>query len=136
MQSNLFCSYLLVVAGQISCDQVPCPKLHCSNPVPVEGECCPQCANCDYYGRVYDDGQQFVSQRDPCHICVCRVGYLGYYFLSSCYQIKIPFSFQKCQITEKNLLTLIKIHLCSFIVKYSKLQNNKENDKKMHCKLY
>ncbi|XP_046559409.1 kielin/chordin-like protein, partial [Haliotis rubra] len=61
-------------AGQVTCDRVPCPQLRCSDPQTVPGACCPVCSRCEYFSKFYEDGQTFVSPRDPCESCLCKDG--------------------------------------------------------------
>ncbi|XP_067675152.1 uncharacterized protein [Haliotis asinina] len=68
------CSHCVCREGQVTCDRVPCPQLRCSDPQTVPGACCPVCSRCEYFSKFYEDGQTFVSPRDPCESCLCKDG--------------------------------------------------------------
>lgn len=59
--------------GSVECAARNCPRTACSNPVEVPGECCPQCIQCIYEGREYENDAPVYSS-DPCETCVCRFG--------------------------------------------------------------
>ncbi|XP_063970830.1 kielin/chordin-like protein [Lytechinus pictus] len=46
----------------------------CSHPVQIPGQCCPECSQCEYDGRIIPDGMQFRHFTDPCQICTCSRG--------------------------------------------------------------
>ncbi|XP_055339967.1 BMP-binding endothelial regulator protein-like isoform X2 [Paramacrobiotus metropolitanus] len=47
----------------------------CSNPVPLNGSCCPVCQGCYLNGKLYAEGET-ISAPDPCIRCSCRNGNL------------------------------------------------------------
>uniref|UniRef100_A0A8D2IVD0 von Willebrand factor C and EGF domain-containing protein n=1 Tax=Varanus komodoensis TaxID=61221 RepID=A0A8D2IVD0_VARKO len=60
--------------GQILCRAVMC-KAACSHPIPpVEGECCPSCTGCSYYGIPRTEGEVFSLSEENCTVCVCLAG--------------------------------------------------------------
>ncbi|XP_070188785.1 uncharacterized protein [Littorina saxatilis] len=70
------CSRCICEESQILCTDMRdrCSAVRCQNPRQVPGQCCPVCDGCDYYSRYYEDGQSFISPRDPCQRCACRRG--------------------------------------------------------------
>ncbi|XP_072164791.1 kielin/chordin-like protein [Diadema setosum] len=74
VQSPERCQICRCSRGSILCDQVPCPQLTCPNPVLLPGQCCPECRQCVFEGTTFYNGEQFVSQQDPCQSCRCEVG--------------------------------------------------------------
>ncbi|XP_043913202.1 chordin-like protein 1 [Protopterus annectens] len=81
--------------GNVLCNRVKCPSLHCSNPVSVPQQCCPRCPDelpfpgaskisaksCEYNGTVYQNGELFVAeglfqnkQPNQCAQCSCSEG--------------------------------------------------------------
>nr|XP_028593264.1 von Willebrand factor C and EGF domain-containing protein isoform X7 [Podarcis muralis] len=60
--------------GQVLCGAVMC-EVACSHPVPpMEGECCPSCTGCFYYGTARTEGDVFSLSEENCTICVCLGG--------------------------------------------------------------
>ncbi|XP_033013205.1 von Willebrand factor C and EGF domain-containing protein isoform X1 [Lacerta agilis] len=60
--------------GQVLCGAVMC-EVACSHPVPpMEGECCPSCTGCFYYGTARAEGDVFSLSEENCTICVCLGG--------------------------------------------------------------
>ena len=61
--------YFVSQSGDVVC--VP-PQCHtrCLHPAP--GQCCPECHNCRFENRLYQNGQTF--QPDPCRTCRCSLG--------------------------------------------------------------
>ncbi|KAI3378697.1 hypothetical protein SNEBB_005622 [Seison nebaliae] len=58
--------------GKVSCVQVSCPPVDCSNPQKIEGNCCPICpSNCEADGKRYLLGEYFNPT--PCKKCRCNV---------------------------------------------------------------
>uniref|UniRef100_A0ABM5F872 von Willebrand factor C and EGF domain-containing protein isoform X1 n=3 Tax=Pogona vitticeps TaxID=103695 RepID=A0ABM5F872_9SAUR len=61
-------------SGQVLCQAVKC-EVACSHPVPPgEGECCPICAGCFYYGISRAEGEVFSLSKENCTVCVCLAG--------------------------------------------------------------
>ncbi|XP_053139656.1 von Willebrand factor C and EGF domain-containing protein isoform X2 [Hemicordylus capensis] len=60
--------------GQVLCQAVVC-QVACSHPIPpTEGECCPSCTGCFYYGIVRAEGDVFSLSDENCTVCVCLAG--------------------------------------------------------------
>ncbi|XP_022082453.1 zonadhesin-like [Acanthaster planci] len=61
----------------VKCRQVNCDIPRCSDPILLEGACCPSCQEkfCTYAGNVYPDGATFKS--NPCSNCICEDGQVG-----------------------------------------------------------
>ncbi|XP_033117225.1 uncharacterized protein LOC117117126 [Anneissia japonica] len=57
----------------IQCTEQQC-DIDCDNPVSIEGECCPDCKGCMYYGRGYHTGDQYRSVYEHCDQCICLEG--------------------------------------------------------------
>ncbi|XP_071959599.1 uncharacterized protein [Antedon mediterranea] len=57
----------------IQCNKQQC-DISCDNPVQIEGECCPVCNGCLYFGRGYHTGDQFRSVYEHCDQCICLDG--------------------------------------------------------------
>ncbi|XP_013412584.1 kielin/chordin-like protein isoform X2 [Lingula anatina] len=60
--------------GNVDCEPVQCPVVTCDNPVTTSGQCCPVCEECRYQGKVYRNGQSFISAINPCLRCLCNDG--------------------------------------------------------------
>lgn len=63
----------MLQAGVITTSEAICPKLSCSNPVQVEGQCCPSCPTCEVEGKTYSAGEIFHPYSDTCVTCECKV---------------------------------------------------------------
>ncbi|KAH0621078.1 hypothetical protein JD844_022102 [Phrynosoma platyrhinos] len=60
--------------GQVLCQAVTC-EVTCSHPIAaVEGECCPSCRGCLYYGVSRSEGEVFSLSEENCTVCVCLAG--------------------------------------------------------------
>ena len=69
------CLSVALQQGTVTCEQVSCPTLTCSNPMPMAGQCCPVCPKlCQYEGLSYGDGETFSPPNAPCQECLCRQG--------------------------------------------------------------
>ncbi|XP_030586937.1 kielin/chordin-like protein [Archocentrus centrarchus] len=68
------CQECRCVDGNMACSPVRCPALSCHNPVRHTGECCPQCEQCKFQSKVYENGETFTSKRHPCLQCHCSAG--------------------------------------------------------------
>ncbi|KAM9650369.1 kielin/chordin-like protein [Trichechus inunguis] len=52
----------------VTCTQKPCPGGPCLEP----GACCPHCEpGCEYEGKLYEEGANFLSSSNPCLQCSC-----------------------------------------------------------------
>ncbi|XP_026575935.1 von Willebrand factor C and EGF domain-containing protein [Pseudonaja textilis] len=60
--------------GQVFCQTVTC-DVSCSHPIPpAQGECCPTCTGCFYYGMSRVEGDVFSLSEENCTVCVCLAG--------------------------------------------------------------
>ncbi|XP_039200206.1 von Willebrand factor C and EGF domain-containing protein isoform X4 [Crotalus tigris] len=60
--------------GQVFCRAVTC-EVSCSHPIlPAQGECCPTCTGCFYYGMSRVEGDVFSLSEENCTVCVCLAG--------------------------------------------------------------
>ncbi|XP_042293447.1 von Willebrand factor C and EGF domain-containing protein isoform X2 [Sceloporus undulatus] len=60
--------------GQVLCQALTC-EVTCSHPIlAVEGECCPSCRGCLYYGVSRAEGEVFSLSEENCTVCVCLAG--------------------------------------------------------------
>ncbi|XP_061465769.1 von Willebrand factor C and EGF domain-containing protein isoform X2 [Rhineura floridana] len=60
--------------GQVLCRAMMC-EVACSHPLPpLEGECCPSCTGCFYYGIARAEGDVFSLSDENCTVCVCLEG--------------------------------------------------------------
>ncbi|KAM6466999.1 von Willebrand factor C and EGF domain-containing protein isoform 2-T2 [Liasis olivaceus] len=60
--------------GQVFCRAVTC-EVSCSHPIPpAQGECCPSCTGCFYYGMSRVEGDVFSLSEENCTVCVCLAG--------------------------------------------------------------
>ncbi|XP_058014266.1 von Willebrand factor C and EGF domain-containing protein [Ahaetulla prasina] len=60
--------------GQVFCQTVTC-EVSCSHPIPpAQGECCPTCTGCFYYGMSRIEGDVFSLSEENCTVCVCLAG--------------------------------------------------------------
>ncbi|XP_067949762.1 kielin/chordin-like protein [Watersipora subatra] len=66
------CTSCECMDGNVRCDRIDCGPARCSNPVSVQGVCCPQCNACSFQGLYYNDGQTFSP--DGCQSCECSRG--------------------------------------------------------------
>ncbi|XP_016851050.2 von Willebrand factor C and EGF domain-containing protein isoform X2 [Anolis carolinensis] len=61
-------------SGQVRCQAMMC-EVTCSHAIPAaEGECCPSCRGCLYYGISRTEGEVFSLSEDNCTVCVCLAG--------------------------------------------------------------
>ncbi|XP_066496219.1 chordin-like protein 1 isoform X2 [Tiliqua scincoides] len=81
--------------GNVLCNRIRCPNLHCLSPVHVPQLCCPRCPDdslfsvgskvtgksCEYNGTTYNHGEMFVAtglfqnkQANQCAQCSCSEG--------------------------------------------------------------
>ncbi|KAB5575222.1 hypothetical protein PHYPO_G00218350 [Pangasianodon hypophthalmus] len=60
--------------GNARCWVKDCPPLSCHHPNTESGECCPSCNHCLYKQRIYENGQRFLDQDEPCNSCTCQDG--------------------------------------------------------------
>uniref|UniRef100_A0ABM5EVJ0 Chordin-like protein 1 n=1 Tax=Pogona vitticeps TaxID=103695 RepID=A0ABM5EVJ0_9SAUR len=81
--------------GNVQCNRIRCPNLHCPNPVQVPQMCCPRCPDdslfsvgskitgksCEFNGTTYQHGEMFVAeglfqnkQANQCAQCSCSEG--------------------------------------------------------------
>ncbi|XP_048370668.1 chordin-like protein 1 [Sphaerodactylus townsendi] len=81
--------------GNVLCNRIRCPALHCPAPVHVPQLCCPRCPDdslfsmggkitgksCEYNGTTYHHGEMFVAeglfqnrQANQCAQCSCSLG--------------------------------------------------------------
>ncbi|KAM6427120.1 chordin-like protein 1 [Liasis olivaceus] len=88
-------SCLCSETGNVLCNKIKCPALHCSTPVYEPHSCCPKCSDepvvsaddktigktCEYNGTTYQHGEMFVTegifhsrQDDQCEQCSCSEG--------------------------------------------------------------
>ncbi|XP_078295831.1 kielin/chordin-like protein isoform X2 [Panthera onca] len=59
-------------AGTMRCQGPSCAELNCLESYTPPGECCPVCRpGCEYEGRPYEEGANFLSSADPCLQCSC-----------------------------------------------------------------
>nr|XP_060489067.1 kielin/chordin-like protein isoform X8 [Panthera onca] len=59
-------------AGTVRCQGPSCAELNCLESYTPPGECCPVCRpGCEYEGRPYEEGANFLSSADPCLQCSC-----------------------------------------------------------------
>uniref|UniRef100_A0A8C4Q2N2 VWFC domain-containing protein n=1 Tax=Eptatretus burgeri TaxID=7764 RepID=A0A8C4Q2N2_EPTBU len=60
--------------GEVECKRTQCLET-CSHPVPIPGQCCPNCLQgCLYDEEVRGNNMSFTPASDPCSICVCLAG--------------------------------------------------------------
>ncbi|XP_041854067.1 kielin/chordin-like protein isoform X3 [Melanotaenia boesemani] len=64
--------------GNVQCLMKRCPRLPCSNPNVLPGDCCPHCpvppSDCVHEQRPYRHTEHFYSPADNCQSCVCNNG--------------------------------------------------------------
>ncbi|XP_074662900.1 kielin/chordin-like protein [Tubulanus polymorphus] len=60
--------------GVVSCIEEKCPPLTCSHPVSERNTCCPSCSRCFYDEKIFENGKEFIDQRDHCLKCICKDG--------------------------------------------------------------
>ncbi|XP_059141488.1 protein kinase C-binding protein NELL1-like [Physella acuta] len=67
------CNRCMCKNGTVECVHEECPKLDCTNPITVDGECCPVCpTTCLYSGKYYNDGE--TVSPSFCVTCTCVNG--------------------------------------------------------------
>ncbi|XP_053576426.1 von Willebrand factor C and EGF domain-containing protein [Bombina bombina] len=60
--------------SSILCKKTDCVDT-CPHPIPVPGQCCPDCsAGCFYGKRTYRNNESFPSTSDQCLTCICLMG--------------------------------------------------------------
>uniref|UniRef100_UPI00358FF5A9 von Willebrand factor C and EGF domain-containing protein-like n=1 Tax=Myxine glutinosa TaxID=7769 RepID=UPI00358FF5A9 len=60
--------------GKVECKRTQCLET-CSHPVPIPGQCCPNCLQgCLYDDEVRGNNMSFTPTSDPCSVCVCLAG--------------------------------------------------------------
>ncbi|KAM4617473.1 von Willebrand factor C and EGF domain-containing protein [Discoglossus pictus] len=69
------CSICICQAdSSIVCKKTDCLET-CPHPIPVPGQCCPDCsAGCFYGRRTFRNNESFLSTSDPCLTCICLMG--------------------------------------------------------------
>jgi hypothetical protein len=68
--------------GELRCDAHHCPPIRCDDP--IVGTCCDYCpGDCLIENQVYQSGEIFVPELDPCRECKCEVSFrhLGLIFM-------------------------------------------------------
>ncbi|XP_034389852.1 kielin/chordin-like protein [Cyclopterus lumpus] len=64
--------------GNVQCLMKRCPRLPCSNPNVLPGDCCPQCpappSGCVYEQQPYRHTERFYHPTDNCRSCACTNG--------------------------------------------------------------
>ncbi|XP_069045264.1 von Willebrand factor C and EGF domain-containing protein isoform X1 [Lepisosteus oculatus] len=70
---NQPCVHCICQFGEVTCEEVSC-TVTCSHPYPLLGECCPTCTVCLYEGQVLEDGGYYISETEPCTVCLCAAG--------------------------------------------------------------
>ncbi|XP_078077361.1 kielin/chordin-like protein [Mustelus asterias] len=69
------CTSCLCLDTEIRCSSISCStRGECTNPVKVEGQCCPLCQGCIFNGVNYTNGSQFIPHDSPCLQCHCSEG--------------------------------------------------------------
>ncbi|VDI74017.1 Hypothetical predicted protein, partial [Mytilus galloprovincialis] len=79
--------------GLVSCRNKQICPVTCSHGILRRGECCQDCNNCLYDGRVYRDSQTFTQPGDRCHQCTCYRGNVRCERTGICPQLS-------CRVTE------------------------------------
>lgn len=66
-----FCTPLYFLQG----DKVECVRQPCVTPCtyPTQGACCPLCDNCEFEGKIRQNGATFKP--DACRTCTCTVSF-------------------------------------------------------------
>ncbi|XP_063800439.1 von Willebrand factor C and EGF domain-containing protein isoform X2 [Pseudophryne corroboree] len=69
------CSICICQAdGSIVCRKTDCVET-CPHPIPVPGQCCPDCsAGCSYGRKTFKNNESFPSSTDSCLTCICLMG--------------------------------------------------------------
>ncbi|XP_042323727.1 kielin/chordin-like protein [Sceloporus undulatus] len=68
------CSICVCLQGEVVCSAVQCPPVPCQHPAQLQGACCPQCQQCSYNQRLYNNGQEFLDPDNLCQSCRCTDG--------------------------------------------------------------
>ncbi|XP_033101456.1 kielin/chordin-like protein [Anneissia japonica] len=58
--------------GNVRCERLPCPDVHCENPKIPRNGCCPTCDGCDYNGSRMASGESVPF--GDCETCTCMSG--------------------------------------------------------------
>ncbi|XP_066576023.1 von Willebrand factor C and EGF domain-containing protein isoform X2 [Amia ocellicauda] len=67
------CTQCVCQFGEVSCEEITC-IVPCSHPYALPAECCPTCTVCLYEGQALEDGGYYISEVDPCTVCLCATG--------------------------------------------------------------
>ncbi|XP_071044189.1 kielin/chordin-like protein [Parasteatoda tepidariorum] len=79
--------------GNIACQKIDCFHSICKNPDAQHEECCRLCQkDCQYDGKVYEDGTIFQPSFNPCMNCSCEKS------IVRCQPIKCPDTEDTCEI--------------------------------------
>uniref|UniRef100_G3TCX1 Kielin cysteine rich BMP regulator n=1 Tax=Loxodonta africana TaxID=9785 RepID=G3TCX1_LOXAF len=66
------CTTCHCLEGTVWCQGPSCPELNCLESYTPPGECCPICRpGCEYEGKLYEEGANFLSSSNPCLQCSC-----------------------------------------------------------------
>ncbi|XP_077451474.1 kielin/chordin-like protein isoform X1 [Stigmatopora argus] len=68
------CHVCTCLHGTVECERRSCPRLNCSNPYTIPGECCPKCPDCLLEKHIFVDGQAFRNPLSACEECKCASG--------------------------------------------------------------
>ncbi len=73
------CTVCKCKQGQVECDFKACPRVECTEPILLEGECCQKCPedlkSCDVDGEMKPAGQIWRSgDAESCERCTCKKG--------------------------------------------------------------
>ncbi|XP_038047824.1 kielin/chordin-like protein isoform X2 [Patiria miniata] len=69
---NHLCQSCTCQNGNVECSDIQCRPTNCPVPITPPGQCCAQCQECEYEGRIYVDGDTWFSSTDRCRQCECR----------------------------------------------------------------
>nr|XP_039253790.1 uncharacterized protein LOC120330882 isoform X1 [Styela clava] len=68
------CKKCVCQAGEQICRKIiPC-RSDCSNGVVHRGQCCPDCSQCSYHGKIFQHLEPFSDPYDACQRCSCQSG--------------------------------------------------------------
>ncbi|XP_066263526.1 BMP-binding endothelial regulator protein-like isoform X1 [Branchiostoma lanceolatum] len=69
------CISCICLNQEVTCRKERCPRLDdCSLVVKKRGVCCEQCKGCTFQGQVYNSGDKWTSEQDPCAQYACQEG--------------------------------------------------------------
>lgn len=77
------CTHCICLNGNIKCVRENCTQIECSpneTQVSLPGKCCTKCVskihtdNCEYFGRIYYNGDIWSSSSSSCQYCACDYG--------------------------------------------------------------